>query len=69
MVQINPRLNGLTSMRSTTGHRPWSGERNLETRRPDADRHLHRPAGLKTKFVKNATHNGLGMEVNGKKVE
>ncbi len=68
-VQISPRLNGLTWARGTTAtaRGPVSVSWKLDGQTLNVT--YTAPAGVKAEFVKNATHDGLNVVVNGKKVE
>ncbi len=68
-VQISPRLNGLTWARgaTATARGPVSVSWKLDGSTLTVT--YTAPAGVKAEFVKNDTHNGLSVVVNGKKVE
>jgi hypothetical protein len=68
-VQISPRLNGLTWARGTTAtaRGPVSVSWKLDNQALNVT--FTAPAGVKSEFVKNDTHNGLRVVVNGTKVE
>lgn len=68
-VQISPRLNGLTWARGTTAtvRGPVSVSWKLDGQTLNVT--YTAPDGVKAEFVKNDTHNGLTVVVNGKKLE
>ena len=68
-MQISPRLNGLTWAHGTTAtaRGPVSVSWKLDGQTLNVSHTA--PAGVKADFVKNVTHNGLSVVVNGKKVE
>jgi hypothetical protein len=67
-VQISPRLNGLTWARGTTAtaRGPVSVSWKLDGQTLNVT--YTAPAGVKTEFVKNDTHDGLNVVVNGKQL-